>query len=313
MTPQSRKPSGGKGSGGSSGSGSGRPPGSSGTSGAAKGKPRKTSGARFAGSTKPSQPTKLPQRRDQPAVDVHDPDGVRLQKLLAAAGVGSRRSCEGLIAAGRVEVDGHVVSELGVRIDPSRQTVHVDGVRVQLDESRVYLAFNKPLGVVSTMSDDLGRVSLADYVGDRPERLFHVGRLDSDTEGLLLLTNDGDLAHRLQHPAYGVPKTYVAQIPGPVPRDLGRRLREGVELDDGPVSVDSFKVVDSQPGKAMVEVVLHEGRKHIVRRMLDAVGHPVQTLVRVQVGPVRLGDLKSGRTRRLTREEVGQLYSAAGM
>ena len=163
-----------------------------------------------------------------------------------------------------------------MRIDPDRQVVHVDGVRVQLDESRVYLAFNKPLGVVSTMNDDLGRV--------RPrrlrrrtasERLFHVGRLDADTEGLLLLTNDGELAHRLQHPSYGVPKTYLAQIPGPVPRDVGKRLRAGIELEDGPVKVDAFKVVDSQPGKALVEVVLHEGRKHVVRRLLEAVGHPV--------------------------------------
>jgi len=275
--------------------------------------PAKGSGPRFAGSTKPSQPTKLPRERERPNVDVHDPDGVRLQKLLAGAGVGSRRGCEALIAAGRVEVDGQVVRELGVRIDPARQVVHVDGVRVQLDESRVYLAFNKPSGVVSTMSDDLGRVSLADYVGNRSERLFHVGRLDTDTEGLLLLTNDGDLAHRLQHPAYGVTKTYIARIPGPVPRDLGRRLRDGVDLDDGPVRVDSFKVVDSQPGKALVEVVLHEGRKHVVRRMLDAVGHPVETLVRIQVGPIRLGDLKPGRTRRLSPDEVGQLYAAAGM
>ena len=140
-----------------------------------------------------------------------------------------------------------------------------------------------------------------------------IGRLDADTEGLLLLTNDGDLAHRLQHPAYGVPKTYLAQVPGPVPRDLGRRLRAGIELDDGPVAVDSFRLVDSAPGKALVEVVLHEGRKHIVRRMLAAVGHPVLTLVRVQVGPIVLGDLKSGRTRRLTREEVGKLYAAAGL
>jgi len=269
--------------------------------------------SRFAGSTKASQPTRLPKRPEVPQVDVHDPEGVRLQKLLAAAGVGSRRACENLITAGRVEVDGQVVTELGVRIDPDRQTVHVDGVRVQLDESRVYLAFNKPVGVVSTMSDDLGRVSLADYVGNRPERLFHVGRLDADTEGLLLLTNDGELAHRLQHPAYGVLKTYVAQIPGPVPRELGRRLREGVELEDGPVKVDSFKVVDSQPGRALVEVVLHEGRKHVVRRMLDEVGHPVLTLVRTQVGPIRLGDLKSGRTRKLSSDEVGKLYSAAGL
>src|SRR5450631_4274609 len=217
------------------------------------------------GTTKPSQPTRLPPQREKPAVevDVHDPDGVRLQKLLAAAGVGSRRTCENLITAGRVEVDGHVITALGVRIDPSTQAVHVDGSRVQLDTSRVYLAFNKPLGVVSTMSDELGRPCVGDFVSNRKERLFHVGRLDADTEGLLLLTNDGELAHRLQHPSYGVLKTYVAQIPGPVPRDLGKRLREGIELDDGPVKIDSFKLVDSAPGKALVEVQLHEGRKHI--------------------------------------------------
>jgi 23S rRNA pseudouridine2605 synthase len=189
--------------------------------------------------------------------------------------------------------------------------VHVDGVRVQLDESRVYLAFNKPIGVVTSMSDELGRVDIGDFVANRKERLFHVGRLDADTEGLLILTNDGDLAHRLQHPRYGVLKTYLAQIPGPVPRDLGRRLREGIELDDGPVRVDSFKVVDSAPGKALVEVVLHEGRKHIVRRMLAEVGHPVITLVRVQVGPIHLGDTKPGKWRNLTSAEVGALYAAA--
>ena len=246
-------------------------------------------------------------------VDVHDPDGVRLQKVLAEAGVGSRRACEVLIANGRVQVDGHVVRELGVRIDPTRHVVHVDGTRLQLDESRVYLAFNKPAGVVSTMNDESGRPSLADFVGDRKERLFHVGRLDSDTEGLILLTNDGELAHRLQHPSYGVAKTYLAEIDGPVGRDVGKRLREGVELEDGPVRVDSFRVVDSQPGRALVELVLHEGRKHIVRRALDAVGHPVQRLVRTQVGPVRLGDLRQGRWRVLTSTETGQLFDAAGL
>ena len=265
------------------------------------------------GTTKRSQPTRTPQRAPaRPQVDVHDPEGVRLQKLLAAAGVGSRRVCENLIAEGRVEVDGQVVTELGVRIRPT-QVVHVDGVRVQLDEDRVYFAFNKPLGVVTTMSDDLGRVNIGDYVGNRSERLFHVGRLDADTEGLLILTNDGELAHRLQHPRYGVAKTYLAQIPGPVPRGLGRQLREGVELEDGPASVDSFRVVDSQPGKALVEVVLHEGRKHIVRRLLEAVGHPVISLVRTQVGPIQLGDTKPGKMRPLTRAEVGKLYSAAGL
>jgi 23S rRNA pseudouridine2605 synthase len=267
------------------------------------------------GTTKPSQPTRLPPAREEPAdkVDVHDPDGVRLQKLLAAAGVGSRRTCENLITAGRVAVDGHIVKELGVRIDPDTQTVHVDGSRVQLDESRVYLAFNKPLGVVSTMSDDLGRPCVGDFVSNRKERLFHVGRLDADTEGLLLLTNDGDLAHRLQHPSYGVLKTYLAQIPGPVARDLGKRLRGGIELEDGPVKIDSFKLVDSAPGKALVEVQLHEGRKHVVRRLLEAVGHPVITLVRTDVGPIRLGDLRSGRMRSLNRPEISQLYSAAGL
>lgn len=246
-------------------------------------------------------------------VDVHDPDGVRLQKLLAAAGLGSRRTCERMITEGRVEVDGHVVTELGVRVDPVTQVIHVDGTRVVLDESRVYLAFNKPLGVVSTMSDEHGRRSISDYVGHRSERLFHVGRLDADTEGLLLLTNDGDLAHRLQHPSYEVPKTYVAQVRGPVARDVGRRLRAGVPLDDGVVAVDSFRLVDNLPGKAIVEVVLHEGKKHVVRRMLAEVGCPVLALARVQVGPVRLGELRAGKVRPLTKEEVGGLYRAAGL
>ena len=244
---------------------------------------------------------------------MHDPDGVRLQKLLAAAGVGSRRVCEGLIAEGRVEVDGQIVTELGVRVDPATAVIHVDGIRVQLDETKVYLAFNKPLGVVTTMSDELGRPSIMDYVGNRKERLFHVGRLDADTEGLLILTNDGELAHRLQHPQYGVLKTYLAEVPGPVPRDLGRRLREGIELEDGMASVDSFRLVDSRPGKALVELILHEGRKHIVRRMLEEVGHPVQSLVRTQVGPIHLGETKPGRSRALNKDEVGKLYKAAGL
>ncbi len=287
-----------------------------------QGRPAKGSGPRrgrqpdrgTTGRTRKGQPELAREApRRAPEVDVHDPDGVRLQKLLAAAGVGSRRACEELITQGRVEVDGQVVTELGVRVDPKSQTIHVDGERVQLDESRVYLAFNKPLGVVTTMSDELGRPSIGDYVGNRPERLFHVGRLDADTEGLLILTNDGELAHRLQHPQYGVLKTYVAEVPGPLPKDLGKTLRAGVELDDGPVAVDSFSVIDSKPGKAIVEVVLHEGRKHIVRRLLEAVGHPVITLVRTQVGPIRLGSTKTGRWRALSRQEIGQLYKSAGL
>ncbi len=248
-----------------------------------------------------------------PAADVHDPAGVRLQKVLAQAGLGSRRACEQLIAAGRVEVDGRLVTELGVRIDTRRSVVHVDGLRVQLDSSLVYLALNKPRGVLSTMSDPEGRPCLGDYVADREARLFHVGRLDAETEGLILLTNDGELANRLAHPRYGVLKTYLAEVDGPLARDLGKRLRAGIELEDGLVAVDSFKVVDAQPGKALVELVLHEGRKHVVRRLLDACGHPVHQLVRTQIGSIRLGDLRTGRTRVLGRDELGALMAQVGL
>jgi 23S rRNA pseudouridine2605 synthase len=236
-----------------------------------------------------------------------------LQKVLAQAGLGSRRACEELIVAGRVEVDGQRVTALGVRVDPKRNVVHVDGMRIQVDPGMVYLALNKPRGVVSTMSDPEGRPCLGDYVADRETRLFHVGRLDAETEGLILLTNDGELANRLAHPRYGVLKVYLAEIEGQVPRDLGKRLRAGVELDDGPVRVDSFRVVDAQPGKALVEVVLHEGRKHVVRRLLEAAGHPVTGLVRTRIGPLRLGDLRSGRTRNLNRTELGELMASVNL
>ncbi len=267
------------------------------------------------GRGKATPPRRGPSRQPAPglAPDVHVEGGVRLQKVLAQAGVASRRASEELIANGRVSVDGVVVRELGVRVDPSTAVIHVDGMRLQLDSTKVYLALNKPLGVVTTMKDPEGRPCIGDIVGSRTERLFHVGRLDTDTEGLLLLTNDGDLAHRLSHPAHEVPKVYLAEIPAPVPRGLGRQLREGIELDDGPARVDSFKLIDSRPGKALVEVVLHEGRNHIVRRLLAAVGHPVTRLVRVQVGPVLLGDLLPGRTRPLTREELAELMRLVGL
>jgi 23S rRNA pseudouridine2605 synthase len=249
-------------------------------------------------------------RSGGPPRDVHDPDGVRLQKVLASAGLGSRRACEEIIEQGRVTVDGAVVRELGVRVDPQSSAIAVDGLLLQLDASRVYLALNKPRGVVSTMHDEMGRRSLADYLGDRTERLFHVGRLDVDTEGLIVLTNDGDLAHRLQHPSFEVAKTYLAEVHGPVARDVGKRLRAGVELEDGLVSADSFRLVDSAPGRALVEVVVHEGRKHIVRRMLEEVGYPVLRLVRTQLGPVHLGDLRPGAIRPLSREELGLLRTS---
>lgn len=241
--------------------------------------------------------------------DVHVPDGVRLQKVLAGAGVGSRRACEALIAAGRVSVDGVVTRELGVRIDPTTAAVHVDGLRVQLDPTLVTLVLNKPRGVVSTMHDPRGRPALDQFVADRSERLFHVGRLDAETEGLLLLTNDGDLANRLAHPSHEVPKTYVATVEGrPGPR-VAQMLRSGIELDDGPVAVDAYRVVDASGSRTLVEVVLHSGRNRIVRRMFDAVGHPVLALVRTRIGPVRLAGLRPGQVRELSAKELGALMA----
>jgi 23S rRNA pseudouridine2605 synthase len=241
------------------------------------------------------------------------PGGVRLQKVLAAAGVGSRRHCEELIGAGRVEVDGEIVRRFGARVDPQHQVIRVDGRRIPASEDLVYVALNKPAGVLTSMSDSRGRATMADLLGDVAERLFHVGRLDYDTEGLMLLTNDGELAHRLAHPRFGVPKTYLAEVPGPVPKDLGRQLITGVELEDGVASADKFRVVEQVGGRALVEITLHEGRKHIVKRMLAAAGHPVSRLVRTQVGPVSLGSMRPGTTRRLTTKEVGDLYSAVGL
>ena len=242
------------------------------------------------------------------------PEGIRLQKVLAGAGLGSRRACEELIAAGRVTVDG-AVAGLGTRVDPATAVIHVDGDRVVVREDLVYLALNKPRGVLSAMSDDRGRRTVGDLVREQlPEaasRLFHVGRLDADSEGLLLLTNDGELAHHLMHPSFGVLKTYLATVPGPVGRDVGRRLRAGVTLEDGPVRVDAFRVVQTHGAQAIVEVVLHEGRKHIVRRLLAEVGHPVSRLVRTRIGDVHLGGQRAGTLRSLTRAEVADLHRQA--
>ncbi len=221
-----------------------------------------------------------------------------------------------MITDGRVEVDGHVVTELGTRVDPHVSVVRVDGARVMLDDTLVHLALNKPRGMHSTMSDDLGRPCIGDLIEHRVrgnKKLIHVGRLDADTEGLILLTNDGELAHRLMHPSYEVPKTYVAMVNGTVPRGLGKTLRAGVELEDGPVAVDDFAVVDSVPGKTMVRVTLHEGRKRIVRRLLAEVGHPVQSLVRTEIGAVSLGNQRPGSIRPLRRDEIGALYKAVGL
>ncbi|MER5609144.1 pseudouridine synthase [Micromonospora tulbaghiae] len=236
----------------------------------------------------------------------------RLQKVLAAAGVGSRRACEDLIFRRRVTVNGRV-AQLGDKADPARDVIVVDGERLQADVRLVYVAMNKPRGVVTTMADEKGRTELADFIGARLEqRVYHVGRLDADSEGLLLLTNDGTLAHKLMHPSYEVLKTYLAEVAGPIPRNLGRRLTAGVELEDGPVKVDGFKLVDTLGKSAQVELTLHEGRKHIVRRLMAEVGHPVSRLIRTSIGPIKLGDLRTGRMRRLTNAEVAALFKAVG-
>ena len=243
-------------------------------------------------------------------------EGTRLQKVLSQAGVASRRVAERMIRDGRVEVDGHIVTEMGTRVDAENSEIRVDGVKIRVDDTMVYLAINKERGMHSTMSDDQGRPCVGDLVEYRVrghKKLFHVGRLDADTEGLLILTNDGELAHRLMHPSYEVPKTYLATVVGSVPRGLGKKLKAGIELDDGPIHVDDFAMVDAIPGKSLVTVTLHEGRKRIVRRMLAAVGFPVTDLVRTDIGTVALGEQKPGSIRVLTSKEVGELYKAVGM
>jgi len=243
-----------------------------------------------------------------------DDDGlIRLQKLLAQSGVASRRTCEELMLAGEVVVDGEVVTRLGTKVDPHTAVIRVSGRRLPPISPHVYLVLNKPRGVVSTMSDPEGRRTLSDVVADRPERLFHVGRLDTDTSGLLLLTNDGDFAHRVAHPSFEVDKTYVAEVDGEVTRATLQQLRDGVTLEDGPVAVSAAKVVTQGAGKSIVELVIHEGRNRIVRRLLDRVGHPVRQLTRTAIGPVVIGQLRSGDLRDLTLDELGDLLDRAEM
>lgn len=246
-------------------------------------------------------------------MNLYDPNGERLQKVMAHAGVGSRRLCENLISQGRVTVNGEMVTELGMRIDPAAVTIHVDGTPLQTDSSKLTIALYKPPGVVSTMDDQFDRPSLSQYVEDRTERLFHVGRLDQDTEGLILLSNDGELTHRLTHPSYKVPKTYIARVEGPVTRGLGRVLESGINLEDGPISVDEFILRESSPRNSIVEITLHSGRNRIVRRMMEEVGHPVMELVRIKFGTVEVGHLKPGRTRVIAGSELGALMRSVGM
>lgn len=237
----------------------------------------------------------------------------RLQKVLAQSGVASRRACEQLIADGRVEVDGEVVTRLGTRVDPESAVIRVDGKRIPVAQAHVYLVANKPRGVVSSMADEQGRRDLRSLLDDRPERLFHVGRLDTDTDGLIVLTNDGEFAHRMAHPSFELPKTYLAQVEGVVQPKTRAALLAGVELDDGPVKPDAVTVKSTSGGRSLVEVVLHEGRNHIVRRLLAEVGHPVIRLSRLSIGPIRLGSQRSGSVRELTGDELGTLLDQLGL
>ncbi len=240
-----------------------------------------------------------------------DTEGVRLQKVLANAGVASRRVCEQYIAEGRVRVNGTVVTELGSRIDPTSDLVDVDGTAIQLDATKRYVVLNKPTGVVSSMKDEQGRPDLRRFTQDWPERLYNVGRLDAETSGLLVLTNDGDLAHVLAHPSFGVTKVYIAKVTGRVSPQTIARLTKGVELEDGPIAADKARLLDASAGggTSLVELTLHSGRNRIVRRMMAEVGHPVVDLVRRQFGPLHLGTLPAGRARELTTVERGALLT----
>ena len=254
--------------------------------------------------------------------DPHVASGQRLQKVLAHAGVASRRACEQLIANGRVSIDGITVTEVGVRVDPLTQEIRVDGSRILTNPELITLMLHKPAGVVTTMEDPEGRPTVAqygrDYLAEHPElpdslRLVHVGRLDTETEGLLLLSNDGELSHRLMHPSFEIAKTYVAIVEGQVEPWVPRKLRRGIELEDGEAKADRVTVKDSGPRGSIVEITLHSGKNRIVRRMLDAVGHPVTRLARTRLGPLRLGNLRPGQTRPLSGEEIAALQQEVGL
>lgn len=234
----------------------------------------------------------------------------RIQKALAQAGVGSRRACDELVAAGRVRVNG-VVAEPGTRVDPASDRIEVDGEQIFSVKELVVIALYKPWGVVTTMADEQGRPCVGDMFRNHPQRLFHVGRLDEETEGLLLLTNDGDLAHRLMHPSHGVRKTYVATVRGRVRPETVRQLLAGVALEDGPASADEVRLRTASDRSSVLEMVIHEGRKRIVRRMCKAVGHPVEHLLRTHIGGLGLGTLQVGEWRTLEASEIAQLSDEA--
>lgn len=287
--------------------------------------PGKTPADRYVSNARPARRQHVPDRKPpESGASGKTPTGgkkdggqgdksVRLQKVLAAAGVASRRMSEKLIEAGRVDVNGQTVTQQGIRVDPDQDVIRVDGTRVIVDENLVTYALNKPRGFQSTMSDDMGRPCIGDLVGERVaagQRLFHVGRLDAATEGLLLVTNDGELANRLMHPRYEVSKTYLATVLGEADRRLIHQLKNGIDLDDGIARADYVQIIDVWQGKSLIKLEIHEGRKHIVRRMLKEAGFPVQALVRTKVHTVQLGEQKPGTLRALNRSELTSLYNA---
>ncbi len=236
---------------------------------------------------------------------------IRLNKIIADAGIASRRAADQLILEGRVSVDGQVVLELGNKFDPEISDIKVDGESLNINKSKTYLAFHKPSGVISTMSDPEGRSNLGDYFKDRKDRLYHVGRLDKDSEGLILLTNDGELAHRATHPSYGLEKRYLVEIEGEFNKQLSDQLLQGVRLEDG--LARAVKVVHARAvskNHHWVEITIHEGRYHIIRRLIESLGLKVLRLIRLEFGPIALGEMKPGRHRVLNSQEMTNLFTA---
>jgi len=234
----------------------------------------------------------------------------RLNKIIADAGLASRRAADQLILDGRVSVDGETVIELGGKYDPEIHDIKVDGESLKRNKSKTYLAFHKPTGVISTMSDPEGRANLGDYFADRKDRLYHVGRLDKDSEGVILLTNDGELAHRATHPSYGLEKKYLVEIEGEFNKALSDQLLQGVKLEDG--LARALKVVHVRAvskNHHWVEITIHEGRYHIIRRLIESLGMKVLRLIRLEFGPISLGDMKAGRHRVLNSQELTNLFN----
>jgi 23S rRNA pseudouridine2605 synthase len=234
----------------------------------------------------------------------------RLNKIIADAGIASRRAADQLILEGRVSVDGEIIIELGGKYDPEINDVKVDGESLSINKSKTYLAFHKPAGIISTMSDPEGRANLGDYFKDRKDRLYHVGRLDKDSEGIILLTNDGDLAHRATHPSYGLEKRYLVEVEGEFNKQTSDQLLQGVRLEDG--LARAMKVVHARAvskNHHWVEITIHEGRFHIIRRLIESLGLKVLRLIRLDFGPINLGDMKPGRHRVLNSQEMTNLFT----